>query len=285
MRIAITTSSSAALPARSPRPLIAHSTWRAPAATPASELATARPRSLWQCVETTNSPSHGVDDVADELGVVLGHAVADGVGDVQRGGAVVDRELAHLAHEVEVGAAAVLGRELDVVAVALGPGDAAGGLGLHLVLGHPQLLLHVDRRRRDEDVDARLASAWRTASHARSTSLNAVRDRPAMIGPCTALAIASTASKSPWLAIGNPASMTSTPRRAELLRDLELLAHVERDARRLLAVPQGRVEDHHVVGHGCSRVQVSVGFGQRKTSPARRHEEASASTGGVLAAT
>ena len=49
--MAITTSSSAALPARSPMPLMVHSTWRAPAFTPASEFATAMPRSLWQCTE------------------------------------------------------------------------------------------------------------------------------------------------------------------------------------------------------------------------------------------
>ena len=35
-----------------------------------------------------------------------------------------------------------------------------------------------------------------------------------MIGPFTDFGIASTASKSPSLAFGNPASMTSTPRRA-----------------------------------------------------------------------
>ena len=52
-RIAITTSSSAALPARSPMPLMVHSICRAPALTPASELATAMPRSLWQCTENT----------------------------------------------------------------------------------------------------------------------------------------------------------------------------------------------------------------------------------------
>ena len=50
---AITTSSSEVLPARSPMPLIVHSTWRAPAATAASELATASPRSLWQWTEIT----------------------------------------------------------------------------------------------------------------------------------------------------------------------------------------------------------------------------------------
>ena len=48
VRSAITTSSREALPARSPRPLIVTSTWRAPACTAARVLAVARPRSLWQ---------------------------------------------------------------------------------------------------------------------------------------------------------------------------------------------------------------------------------------------
>src|ERR1700761_967445 len=51
--VAITISSSAALPAGSPMPLTVHSTCRAPPAMPASELATAMPRSLWQCTENT----------------------------------------------------------------------------------------------------------------------------------------------------------------------------------------------------------------------------------------
>ena len=55
----MTTSSSDALPARSPRPLMVTSTCRAPAWTAASVLAVARPRSLWQwtltvaCVPTS----------------------------------------------------------------------------------------------------------------------------------------------------------------------------------------------------------------------------------------
>ena len=48
MRRAMTISSSEQLPARSPMPLIVHSTWPAPASTAARLLATARPRSLWQ---------------------------------------------------------------------------------------------------------------------------------------------------------------------------------------------------------------------------------------------
>ena len=45
----MTTSSMAVLPARSPRPLMVHSTWRAPFFTPAMASAVAMPRSLWQC--------------------------------------------------------------------------------------------------------------------------------------------------------------------------------------------------------------------------------------------
>ena len=55
VRRAMTTSSSDALPARSPRPLIVTSTWRAPAWTAASVLAVASPRSLWQWTLTVAS--------------------------------------------------------------------------------------------------------------------------------------------------------------------------------------------------------------------------------------
>jgi hypothetical protein len=58
--MAITTSSSDALPARSPMPLTVTSAWRAPARSPASELATARPRSSWQCTEMITSLAPGV---------------------------------------------------------------------------------------------------------------------------------------------------------------------------------------------------------------------------------
>ena len=55
----ITISSSEALPARSPMPLIAHSTWRQPASTPAKEFATAIPRSSWQCTEAVTFARSG----------------------------------------------------------------------------------------------------------------------------------------------------------------------------------------------------------------------------------
>ncbi len=63
--MAITTSSSAALPARSPMPLMVHSTCRQPALTPARELATAMPRSLWQCTEKITFSEPGTRSITE----------------------------------------------------------------------------------------------------------------------------------------------------------------------------------------------------------------------------
>ena len=126
-----------------------------------------------------------------------------------------------------------------------------------------------------------------TASHARSTSLNAVRDSAAIVEPRTALLMASTASKSPWLAIGKPASMTSTPSRpscSAISSFSPTSSEMPGDCS-----PSRRVVSKIftwslmacfflVLGGPRSCDGRRVRFGQRKTSPALRHEEASAST-------
>ena len=66
---------------RSPMPLMVHSICRAPPFRAASELATAKPRSLWQWVEKMATASgtqfaHG----AEHAGVFLRRGVADGIG-------------------------------------------------------------------------------------------------------------------------------------------------------------------------------------------------------------
>ncbi len=79
--------------------------------------------------------------------------VADGVGNVDRGGAGVDGRLDHFAEEVELGAGGVFGRELDVVAVARGPLHAGHGPLDDLVLAHLELELAMDGAGGQEDVD------------------------------------------------------------------------------------------------------------------------------------
>ena len=69
--IAITTSSSAVLPARSPRPLIVHSICRAPASTAARLFAVAMPRSLWQWVEKTTASAPGTRSISMRMSSAL----------------------------------------------------------------------------------------------------------------------------------------------------------------------------------------------------------------------
>ena len=91
-----------------------------------------------------------------------------------------------------------------------------------------------------------------------------VRARPQMTGPSTLRAISWTASKSPGEVIGKPASITSTPSRAELLGDLHLLGGVQGDSGRLLAVSQRGVKDVDAVGVGRAD---SVSFGPTGPPP------------------
>ena len=154
----MTTSSSEALPARSPRPLIVTSTWRAPAWTAASVLAVARPRSLWQWTLTVALEPTRLDDPLDEHAELGRDRVADGVRDVDRGGARVDDRLVDLHQEVRIGARGVLGGELDlgVATELLAPvTDPADGLGERRLAVDPQLVLEVDVAGRDEDVEVR----------------------------------------------------------------------------------------------------------------------------------
>ena len=149
-------SSRAALPARSPMPLMVHSTWRAPPSMPARVLATAMPRSSWQWVERMMS-SHAGDaraNSAEDGGVFVGRGVADGVGDVDGGGAGLDGDCDHLDEEVGVGAGGVFGGELDVVGEGAGEADGLGGLVERLVAGDLELGFEMEVGGGEEDVDA-----------------------------------------------------------------------------------------------------------------------------------
>ncbi len=90
-------------------------------------------------------------------------------------------------------------------------------------------------------------SASFTASRRRRCPALLVRASPQITGPSTSRAIACTASKSPGEVIGKPASMMSTPRRASWWAISSFSCLVQRDAGRLLAVAQRRVEDPYSV--------------------------------------
>mmetsp|Transcript_11203 Transcript_11203/g.28732 ORF Transcript_11203/g.28732 Transcript_11203/m.28732 type:complete len:280 (+) Transcript_11203:934-1773(+) len=224
--MAMTTSSSEALPARSPMPLMVHSTWRAPAMAPARLLAVLSPRSFWQCVDMMAPSMPGV------LALIAAMRLPNSCGRFQP---VVSGMLSVVAP-----ASMTAPRMRYRNSGSLRPASS----GLNSMSVQPRLrrwrtaatafsttssgvILSLNFMWISEvamKVCTRGLAAPFTASHARSRSGNLVRERPQMTGTWpsgpgslpTSTAICRTASKSSGDAMGKPASMMSTPRRDRL---------------------------------------------------------------------
>ena len=159
--------------------------------------------------------------------VLVGHRVADGVGDVQRRGARARGRPAAPRAGSRVRARGVLGRELDVVGAARGASSTAShGLLQHLARGSCGACAQVDVGGGDEGVDAPGARRARRACPARARC-------PSARWRGTAPAIAAARADLAAIALhglevagrgdGKPASITSTPRRSSWRAMRELL--------------------------------------------------------------
>ena len=90
----------------------------------------------------------------DEGVVFLGRRIADGIGNVDRGGTGLDRGFAHPAQVIVLGAGGVHGRPFDVIGGVAGPRDGGDDTFEHLLLREVELVLAMQRRGADEGVDA-----------------------------------------------------------------------------------------------------------------------------------
>ena len=98
---------------------------------------------------------HPLAQHGDQLEIFLRHRVADGVGDIDRGGARLDRGFDAAAQEIMLGAGAVFRRPFHIVGVAARPGHRRDHRFIDLFRLHLQLVLHVHRAGGQEAVDAR----------------------------------------------------------------------------------------------------------------------------------
>ena len=112
--------------------------------------------------------------------------------------------------------------------------------------------------RRQEDVDARLHAAPSRPPSRRRPPPGSACARPAICAPLISRAIACTASKSPGEVRGKPASMMSTPSRSSWRAISSLSSACQRDARRLLAVAQRRIENDDLVHRSSSVALASL---------------------------
>ena len=223
--------------------------------------------------------------VLDQRPEVPRDPVADGVGDVERGGAGLHRRPQHRDHEVERRAGGVLRAELDVVGVLAGPRHTGPRLGQHLLLGHVEHVLHVARTGRDEHVDPGpfgLADRFPTAVDVGPVGAGEPGDDRPLHGArdgLHGLEVALARHREPRLDDVDPEAR-------QLLGDLELLGDVEGDTWRLLAVSQRRVEDPHSLGHDWSFHAVrGGGFRGNKKPPGPKAQEVGRAPMCALAAT
>ncbi len=158
-RLIMMISSSEALPARSPMPLIVHSTCRAPAPMAAMRVRHGQPQVIvaMRAEDRAVRVGHPSDHGPEEVGDLIRRRVADRVRQVDRPGAGGDDRLDQPAQKIEVASGRVLGGELDVVGAGARAGHGGHGGGEAGLAGHPELALEVEIRRRDERVDAAAA--------------------------------------------------------------------------------------------------------------------------------
>ncbi len=97
---------------------------------------------------------HALAQHLDQREILLRHGVADGVGNVDGGGAGIDGGLDAAAEEVLLGAGAVLARPFHVVGVVARAGDLRDHHFVDLVRLFLQLVFHVHRRGGEEGVNA-----------------------------------------------------------------------------------------------------------------------------------
>ncbi len=179
---------------------------------------------------------------ADELAVFLGHAVADVIGNVNRGGAGRDYGFDDLTEKWDVGAGGVLGREFNVVAQRLGVPDGAARLLQALLPRDAQLVFQVNVRGRQKNVDTRMrGSQQRLPGPVNVTSAStsqASNDGTPNRG--------GDALHGFEVAIGGDGESGFDHVHAqavELLSQVQLFLHIHAAARRLLAVTKSGVEN------------------------------------------
>ncbi len=185
---------------------------------------------------------HAIHEIADHVAHVGRRGVADRVGNVDGRGPGVDRRFDHPAEEIRLGAGGVLGRELDIVAIADRPLDAGDGAADDLVLVHLQLELAMDGAGGEKDVDPRrrgllerlpgpidvgVVGAGEAANGRAADVRGDIADR---------FEIARRSDREPGLDHVDP----QVP---QGLGDLHFLGQIHARARRLLAVAERGVED------------------------------------------
>ncbi len=231
-------------------PLMVHSTWRAPASMAASELATASPRSSWQCEEST-MPCASMAGMRSRTSrnicaVLFRGGVAHGVGHIDGGGAGLDGDAHHLHQKVAVRAGGVLGRKLHVVAQRARQAHRFAAEVQRLRAADLQLVFEMQIARSQKDVDAGAVGKLQGArGHLDVFGLGAGQGRDARLADGLG-----NGGDGREVALRGHGEAGLDDVHAQILQGMghgQLFLRGHAAARRLLAVAQGGVEEDYVI--------------------------------------
>ncbi len=197
---------------------------------------------------------HALPHAAEQRLIFRRSRVADGVRDVDRGRAGVDRDFDRAAQKIELRAGAVLGRPFDIGDMIARPRHRGGDQLQHARRLQLELVFHVQRRGGDEGVDARatrLAQGLGAAVDvffrgAREAGDGAVFHAPRDLKDAFEIARAGD----------RKARLDDVDaQRVEQIGDLQFFLQRHGGAGRLLAVAQRGVENNDAVGVMVLRVR------------------------------
>ena len=205
---------------------------------------------------------HALAHHLEQREIFLRHRVADGVGDIDGGGAGIDRGFHAAAEEIVLGAGAVLGRPFHVVGVAARAGDLPDHHLIDLVRLLLQLPLHVHRRGGQESMDAPPLGRPDRLRAAVDILRRCARE-PADHGILGAFGNLVDGGEVAFRGDRETGLDNVHAHSVEQFGDLELLFMGHGRAGTLLAVAQRRVEDDDTV-------LVGLGLGSHGLDPSRR---------------
>ena len=190
--------------------------------------------------------------VCDARAEVPGHVVARGVRDVDDGGAGTHGRLDDAHEELLVGAAGVLGVELDVVHELAGVAHGMDGALDGLLLGEVELVTQVRGRDSQAGVDARAPGRLERLGRDLDVLVHGTREAADGTGVTGDAANLGDALEVTGTRDGESRLDDVDVHAHELARDDELLLGVHGRAGGLLPVTQGGVKDGDLACHGCS---------------------------------
>ena len=195
----------------------------------------------------------------EELVDLVRRRVADGVREVHGRRAGLDHRGHDRAEVVEVAPRRVLGRELHVVDVPPRAGDRAGRGLESLAARHVELVREVEVRRGDERVEARPGAAVERLERAVHVRVHGARERGDN-GTADGLRDGADAREVVLRGDREPGLEDVHAELVELDGEAHLLRLAHREAGRLLAVPERRVEDRDARPNVALRVHGHATF-------------------------